>query len=221
LGNGGKAMHGAIYHYDQDQGFGYINGADGKRYIVGREDLSPGVALVKGAPVEFQPDDGTARAVIAGRPRAAQSRGLIPGGAEHAQSTGLWAYFWRAFKVRHVSFSGRARRKEFWGFFLFTLIVFFTLFALGFLIDAAIKAVTGNLEFGAFGYVPAFVFLLLTVLPWFAVMVRRLHDIGLSGWFVLLYFVPGFNTLGVLVLGLIPSKVGENPWGPVPAGVRI
>ncbi|TIM29380.1 MAG: DUF805 domain-containing protein, partial [Mesorhizobium sp.] len=123
-------MRGAVYHYDQDQGFGYINGADGKRYIVGHEDLSPGVALVRGAPVEFQPDDGTARAVIAGRPSAAKSRNLIPRGVEPAQSTtGLWTYFWRAFKVRHVSFTGRARRKEFWGFFLFTLIVFFALFA--------------------------------------------------------------------------------------------
>ncbi|MER9963947.1 DUF805 domain-containing protein [Mesorhizobium sp. M0045] len=214
-------MRGAIYHYDQDQGFGYINGADGKRYIVGHEDLSPGVALVRGAPVEFQPDDGTARAVIAGRPRAAESRSLIPNGVEPALSTGLWAYFWRAFKVRHVSFTGRARRKEFWGFFLLTLIVFFALLAFGVLINAAITAVRGDLEFGALGYAPAFVFLLLTVLPWFALMVRRLHDIGLSGWFVLLYFVPGFNTLGLLALGLIPSKVGENPWGSVPAGVRV
>jgi uncharacterized membrane protein YhaH (DUF805 family)/cold shock CspA family protein len=213
-------MRGTIFHYDRDQGFGYINGADGKRYIVGREDLDPGVALARGAPVEFQPDDGTARAVIAGRPGAAESRGLIPGGAEPAQSTGLWAYFWRAFKVRHVSFAGRARRKEFWGFVLFTLIVFLALFAFGFLINATIRAIRGDLEFGALGYAPAFVFLLLAVLPWFALMVRRLHDIGLSGWFVLLYFVPGFNTLGVLALGLIPSKVGENPWGPVPAGVR-
>lgn len=94
-------------------------------------------------------------------------------------------------------------------------------FAFGVLINAAITAIVGDLEFGALGYAPAFLFLLLTVLPWFALMVRRLHDIGVSGWFVLLYFVPGFNTLGVLALGLIPSKVGENPWGPVPAGVRI
>ncbi|MER8830805.1 DUF805 domain-containing protein [Mesorhizobium sp. M0938] len=213
-------MRGTVYHYDQDQGFGYINGVDGKRYIVGHEDLSPGVVLVRGAPVEFQPDDGTARAVIAGGPSAAESSSLIPRGVEPAQSTtGLWTYFWRAFKVRHVSFTGRARRKEFWGFLLFTLIVFFALVAFGLLIDAAITAIGGDV--GALGYAPAFVFLLLTVLPWFALMVRRLHDIGLSGWFVLLYFVPGFNTLGVLALGLIPSKVGENPWGPVPAGVRI
>lgn len=37
-------MRGAVYHYDQDQDFGYINGVDGKRYIFTRNDLSRDVA---------------------------------------------------------------------------------------------------------------------------------------------------------------------------------
>jgi cold shock CspA family protein len=41
-------MRGTVFHYDEDQDFGYINGADGKRYIFAREDLSHHVAPIRG-----------------------------------------------------------------------------------------------------------------------------------------------------------------------------
>ena len=63
--------------------------------------------------------------------------------------------------------------------------------------------------------------MLATFLPWLGLIVRRLHDIGLTGWLVLLIFVPTFGTLAIIVFGLIPTQGHENQWGPVPQGVRV
>jgi hypothetical protein len=67
-------MRGAVYHYDEDQDYGYINGIDGKRYIFARSDLGHGVALVRGTLVEFQPDDGTAHNIVAAASTTPSSR---------------------------------------------------------------------------------------------------------------------------------------------------
>ena len=49
---------------------------------------------------------------------------------------------------------------------------------------------------------------------------RRQHDIGLSGWFILVFFLP-FGSLVLLVFALIPSQKRDNRWGPVPPGIDI
>ncbi|WP_352724417.1 DUF805 domain-containing protein [Mesorhizobium sp. M0500] len=64
-------------------------------------------------------------------------------------------------------------------------------------------------------------FLLATALPWFGLNVRRLHDIGLTGWLFLLFLIPTFGTVIILIFALIPTQPRENKWGPVPAGVRV
>lgn len=58
-------MRGVVFHFDEDQDFGYIDGADGKRYIFVREDVRQEVSLARGTPVEFQPDDRTAHDIVA------------------------------------------------------------------------------------------------------------------------------------------------------------
>ena len=65
--SGEAGMRGAVYHYDQDQDFGYINGADGKRYIFSRSDLKTDVSLATGGLVEFRRDDGTAQNIVPAR----------------------------------------------------------------------------------------------------------------------------------------------------------
>ena len=57
--------------------------------------------------------------------------------------------------------------------------------------------------------------------PWIGLIVRRLHDIGLTGWLYLLFFIPTVGGLIILVFALIPTQAQENQWGPVPAGVRV
>jgi uncharacterized membrane protein YhaH (DUF805 family)/cold shock CspA family protein len=216
-------MRGEVLHYDDEQGVGFIYGADGKRYAFERGDLRRLVPITKGTQVEFQADAANAREIFVVRgtmPGAAASfgRDAVVAGPE---STGLWSYFRRGLTSNYVNFRGRARRKEFWGFALFATILLILFVGAGLFLDDA----AGNLDYGdalptatigAFG-----LFILLTILPGIAITIRRQHDIGLSGWFYLLVFVPYVGNLIILVFALIPSQKHDNKWGPVPYGVRV
>jgi uncharacterized membrane protein YhaH (DUF805 family)/cold shock CspA family protein len=216
-------MRGTVIHYDEDQDYGYINGVDGKRYIFAREDLAQGVSVTRGALVEFRADDGAAHDIVAATApgRDPSQRTVRSAESRPAQSMGLWAYFGRALVDDYRNFTGRARRKEFWAFCLFWTVMFVTLFGFGILLNLAINGFGYDAGRTEIGFVPGLFFVLLTILPSIALTVRRLHDIGLSGWLVLLCYVPAFGGLATLVFGLIPSQVGENPWGAMPAGVKI
>ncbi|TIW32039.1 MAG: DUF805 domain-containing protein, partial [Mesorhizobium sp.] len=48
-------MRGEVLHYDEDQGFGFITGADGNRYTFAREDLRREASMARGTAIEFQP----------------------------------------------------------------------------------------------------------------------------------------------------------------------
>jgi uncharacterized membrane protein YhaH (DUF805 family) len=80
---------------------------------------------------------------------------------------------------KYVDFSGRARRSEFWYWTLFVIVVQAVLEMLD-------SAAFPDLVWGPFSSI----FTLATVLPGLAVMVRRLHDLDRTGWWVLLMFVP-------------------------------
>ncbi|WP_227396005.1 DUF805 domain-containing protein [Jeotgalibacillus aurantiacus] len=101
----------------------------------------------------------------------------------------------------YVTFSGRARRKEFW---MFNLI--------NFLIVLALSVVELVLE------IPAFlsgIYSLAIILPSLAVTVRRLHDIGKSGWWILISLVPLVGAIILLVFECLDS-VPDNQYGPNP-----
>jgi uncharacterized membrane protein YhaH (DUF805 family)/cold shock CspA family protein len=224
-------MQGTVLHYDKDQDYGYINGVDGKRYFFVRNDVTQGTALVSGTLVEFQPDDGTAHNVVAVNSTTTSSPPGQPGRTAENQptrstgqptrSTGLWAYFRNTVSVNYFNFNGRARRKEFWAFWLCFNLVLVALLGFGILVNLAINGFGINAGRTSIGFLPAAVFVLVFGLPWIALTVRRLHDVGLSGWFVLLCYIPVIGGVGLLVLGLVPSQLGENPWGRMPAGVRV
>lgn len=230
-------MRGEVLHYDESQGFGFITGADGSRYTFAREDLRREAAMGKGTQVEFQPSGGQAREVFAiraqpGTPSGSAASAVQPNhfgrdalpatqAANGVESTGLWSYFWRGVTANYANFRGRARRKEYWGFYLFWTAFFVLASLAGLMIDSA----SGNLD--VYGEMPIGTatavagFVLVTVVPCIAVSVRRQHDIGLSGWFFLLILIPYIGNLIILVFSLIPSQAHENRWGPVPAGIRI
>ena len=223
-------MRGEVLHYDETQGFGFITGADGNRYTFGREDLRGGGAVGKGVAVEFRESGGQARDVFSIRAQAAiPAAGVLP----HAQprhfgrqatvaaptDTGMWGYFRNGLTVNYANFRGRARRKEYWSYCLFWTIAFIVVALAGLAIDDAL----GNLQsdWPVVTTVAAVLFMLATIIPGLALMIRRQHDIGLSGWFYLLVFVPYVGSLIVFVFALIPSQKHENKWGPVPAGITI
>ncbi|WP_352724395.1 hypothetical protein [Mesorhizobium sp. M0500] len=66
-------MRGEVLHYDEDQGFGFITGADGNRYTLAREDLRREASVAGGTTVEFQPAGGRARDVFSIRAQPASA----------------------------------------------------------------------------------------------------------------------------------------------------
>ncbi len=106
---------------------------------------------------------------------------------------------------RFATFNARAPRPEFWWFFVFRMIVFF--------VAAFFGAAYGG-EDGAF-QLTSIMFLVL-LLPYLAVSVRRLHDVGLSGWLVLLELVPLLGSVALLILMALPTVEQTNRWGPPP-----
>lgn len=118
----------------------------------------------------------------------------------------------------YFKFSGRAPRSEFWWFFLFDVLAGGTLLAIdAWHVIGTINAAGGNPE-AVFGisvldYMLTY-YVLATFFPRMALTIRRLHDVGLSGFFYLLYFVPGIGGLAVLILTVMPSEDADNTHGP-------
>lgn len=113
---------------------------------------------------------------------------------------------------KYAEFSGRARRKEYWMFALFNLIIFVALM----IFSAVIASMDESL--GMIGSLLILVYSLAILLPGLAVAVRRLHDTGRSGWWFLIAFVP-FGGIVLLVFTVQDSAPGENQYGKNPKGV--
>ncbi|MBX3569514.1 MAG: DUF805 domain-containing protein [Rhizobiaceae bacterium] len=229
-------MRGEVLHYDLEQGFGFITGADGARYSFAREDLRRDSPIGRGTPVEFQPSGGQARSVFAIRAQTGQQaaepsgpaaappahfgRNAVPAHSA-APALGLWSYFTRGMTANYVNFRDRARRKEYWGFVLFWTIAAIVLCVAGFAVDAALGRLQPNSDGPIVVIIIPALWILATFLPGLAVTIRRQHDIGLSGWFYLLMLLPYVGGLIIFVFTLIPSQMHENKWGAVPEGIAV
>jgi uncharacterized membrane protein YhaH (DUF805 family) len=108
----------------------------------------------------------------------------------------------------YANFSGRARRKEYWYFTLFNLIV---AFVLGF-IDGMIGSFSPEAGMGLLGGI----YTLAVLIPGLAVLVRRLHDTERSGWWLLIALIPLIGAIVLLVFMVQDSKAGSNKFGENP-----
>ncbi len=108
----------------------------------------------------------------------------------------------------YAEFSGRARRKEYWMFVLFNLIFYYVLM----FIDWIIGTFDPEIGLGVLGGL----YSLAVFIPGLAVSVRRLHDIGKSGWMILIVLIPLIGPIWLLVLMVQDSQPGENQYGPNP-----
>jgi uncharacterized membrane protein YhaH (DUF805 family) len=113
---------------------------------------------------------------------------------------------------KYAVFTGRARRSEYWFFVLFSCLIVIALGAAG----LYVAKLTGGPPTLA-EYLVDF-FSLLIFIPSLAVSVRRLHDIGMNGWWVVLNFVP-LGGLVLIVLFCQDSQSGDNSYGPNPKEV--
>ncbi len=106
----------------------------------------------------------------------------------------------------YATFSGRARRKEYWMFTLFNGIISLVLSILG--------AVVPML------YALSIIYSLAVFIPSLAVCVRRLHDVDKSGWWFLIIFVPIVGGILLLVWDCTEGTRGSNQFGEDPKGAE-
>ena len=101
----------------------------------------------------------------------------------------------------YATFSGRARRSEFWWFFLFTALV---------------RIATGIVDVAANTVVVDGVVVLALLLPGLAVGVRRLHDTNRRGWWILISAIPVVGFIWLLIVACQDSDPGRNRFGDSP-----
>lgn len=103
---------------------------------------------------------------------------------------------------RYADFTGRTRRKGYWMFVLFYFIF----------------AVIVGVVDGVIGTAPVLggLYSLALLLPYIAVTVRRLHDTGRSGWWILIALLPLIGGLVLLVFMVLDSEENENEYGANP-----
>lgn len=123
-------------------------------------------------------------------------------------------WYLKVVRDNYSNFNGRARREEYWMFTLFHYIIICALAIIGGLAFAATDSVF-LMAILIFGYV------LATFIPSLAVTVRRLHDIGKSGWFFLIQFIPYVGGIIMLVFTVKNGDTGSNEYGPDPKAEYI
>ena len=110
-------------------------------------------------------------------------------------------------KNKYATFSGRAHRKEYWMFLLINLVVTVVLALIDSLIGSASESGMGLLSS---------VYSIGVLIPSLALSVRRLHDIGRTGWWVLISIIPVIGAVVLLVFMLLDSEPGSNRYGANP-----
>jgi len=112
---------------------------------------------------------------------------------------------------KYAVFSGRARRKEYWFFVLFNILISIALSMVDVMLGTA-NADTGTGLLGG-------IYSLAVLIPSIAVLVRRLHDTDRTGWWTLIGLIPIIGWIVLLVFLVQDSHPGQNQYGPNPKEV--
>ena len=113
-------------------------------------------------------------------------------------------YFLDVVKNKYAQFNGRARRAEYWYFVLFNVII-------SIIVNVLVRA-TGSTAIAGIGGLIS----LALLVPGIAVAIRRMHDVGKSGWFIL---IPIYNIILAATEGTRgPNEYGEDPKGALASG---
>ena len=150
-----------------------------------------------------------------------QPEPMVVGGVNPAMMTGRPAQMMgfvdavkNALQNNYVNFSGRASRSEYWWFYLFACLAVFGAQILGGIITAALGDAGAMIGLG----IVVLVYLGL-VLPNLGVSVRRMHDIGKSGWLLLVAIIPCVGVILLIVWMVSDGEPHDNAYGPVPTNV--
>ena len=102
---------------------------------------------------------------------------------------------------KYAVFRGRARREEFWYYVLLNFIISTALYIIGIISPYHLLMVI------------YWIYALAVFIPGLAVGIRRLHDIGKSGWWILLDFIPIIGWIIIIIFWVTDSQPGENIYG--------
>ncbi len=130
-------------------------------------------------------------------------------------------WYLKVVRDNYANFSGRARRREYWMFVLFNLI-----FAIVAMIIDMILGTRFKMGIGAYSTTLPYgwiylIYMLAVIIPSIAVGVRRLHDLGKSGWMLLIVLIPFIGAVWILVLFLMDGTPGPNAYGPSPKAPAV
>jgi uncharacterized membrane protein YhaH (DUF805 family) len=117
---------------------------------------------------------------------------------------------------KYVVFTGRARRKEYWLFALWNFIIVLVFDALMFVFGMMGNSGTILTQLVS---VVGCLYVLAIILPSLGVFVRRLHDTGRTGWWILIGLIPVIGGIVLLIFSVMDSQPGDNKYGPNPKGV--
>ncbi len=119
-------------------------------------------------------------------------------------------------------FEGRSRRSEYW----FAELANFIIIMSWFLINTILMVTAALSDMETLGVILLmtngpiiFIYYVITFVPFLALSVRRLHDIGKSGWFLLLNLIPLVGGIIIFVFSVTDSQLGPNEYGPNPKGL--
>ena len=121
-------------------------------------------------------------------------------------------WYLKVMRDNYANFSGRARRKEYWMFVLVQTIVM-----IGLMILDSVLGLDFELQGISLGY--GYLYLIGIIVhfsPSLALVVRRLHDVGKSGWFYFIFLIPLIGVIWLLVLYCTEGQKQDNKWGPDP-----
>ena len=121
-------------------------------------------------------------------------------------------WYLKVMRDNYANYSGRARREEYWMFTLFYFIFFIGLFVFLSILGALLGDDIGVNS----GVLILLIFIFAHFIPSLAVTIRRLHDTGKSGWYLLLQLIPYIGALIILIFTVIEGDKNENKWGPNP-----
>ena len=118
--------------------------------------------------------------------------------------------------MEYSVFHGRSIRREYWYFVLFNTLFVIVAMLLDNLLGTNFKYDTnGVITSTHYGWIYS-MYTCAAIVPSLSVLVRRLHDIGKSGWMVLIAFIPIIGAVWLLALLCLRSNDYDNEWGPNP-----
>tara|TARA_B100000941_G_scaffold78620_1_gene53743 strand:- start:36 stop:428 length:393 start_codon:yes stop_codon:yes gene_type:complete len=126
-------------------------------------------------------------------------------------------WYLKVMRDNYANFKGRARRKEYWMFVLVYVIILIACMVFDNVLGTVFMMDAGPLGEISMGYGWLYsICSLVHFIPGLGLVVRRLHDVGKSGWFYLLILIPIVGWIWLLVLYCTEGQKEDNKWGPDP-----